>query len=297
MGVFSPTIYGNDLAEDLKGEYSVAFVYYDVEKAVEEIEKYVSKEYDLSDEYELCDYVYSLADFMWKRGILTEAVKQRALYLIDNNVAIEEWELAGKKELNARLKVLRELKERLLSPLPPKKKISIKFYTKPIFEIGDAVAIKLKTLDKIYNPDANSYLKKMTQDEFKSYHDKYIVLLKADDVISYTSCIVPEVKDIWPYFKIYKKVFDKIPTIDELKKIDFVEAKVDLYDTKPCSLFMTEGSISYFKKRDYVIIGTDKRISGNWSHNGILNFSVNKEWGNFDSEVLAYIRENKGRKK
>ena len=296
MGVFSPTIYGNDLAEDLKGEYSVAFAYYDVEKALEEIEKYVSKEYDLSDEYELCDYVYSLADYMWKRGILTEAVKQRALYLIDNNVAIEEWELAGKKELNARLKVLRELKERLLSPLPPKKKISIKFYTKPIFEIGDAVAIKLKTLDKIYNPETNWYLKKMTQEEFKSYHDKYIVLLKADDIISYTSRIVPEVKDIWPHFKIYNKVFDELPTIKELKKVDFVKVKVDLYGKKLCDIFLSEGSISYFKKRDYIVLGKDKRIKGNLSNNGHIFLGINKEWSSFDTQVLAFILENKGRK-
>lgn len=296
MGVYSPTIYGNDLAEELKGEYSVAFAYYDVEKAVAVIEEYVSREYDLDDEYELCDYVYSLADYMWKRGILTESVKQRALYLIDNNVAIEEWELAGKKELNARLKVLKELKERLLSPMPPKKKITIKYYTKPIFEIGDAIAIKLKTLDKIYNPETNFYLKKMSQDEFKSYNDKYIILLKADDIISYTSSIVPEVSDIWPCFKIYNKVFDEVPTIKELKKIDFVKAKVDLYGKKLCDIFMTEGSMSYFKKRDYIVLGKDKRIKGNLSNNGDILFGINREWESFDTKVLAYILENNGRR-
>ena len=206
MGVFSPSIYGNDLAEDLKGEYSVAFAYYDVDKALEVIEDYVSKEYDLSDEYELCDYVYSLADFMWKKGILTEGLKQRALYLIDNNAALGEWEKAGKKEFNARLKVLKELKDRLLSSLPPKKKIIIKYYTKPIFEVGNVIVFKLKTLDKIYDPMLNLFLKNISQEEFDSYHNKYVALLKINDCVSYSSSIVPEVRDIYPQFKLYNKI-------------------------------------------------------------------------------------------
>lgn len=291
MGVFSPTIYGNDLAEDLKGEYSIAFSYYDVEKAVEVIEEYVNKEFDLDDEYELCNYVYSLADYMWKKGILIESVKQRALYLIDNNVAIDEWVEAGKKEFNARLKVLKELKERLLSPLPPKKKISIKYYTKPIFQTGDVIVIKLKTLDKIYNPKVNKNLKEITLEDFKSYHDKYVVLLKAHDCISYTSSIVPEVKDIWPYFKIYNKVFDEFPTMKELEKIDFVETKDHIFKNK-IDMFMTEGSISYFKKRDYQILGKDKRIEGH-PKDRIMFFGINKEWYSFDAEILSLIYNSK----
>lgn len=291
MGVFSPTIYGNDLAEDLKGEYSIAFAYYDVEKAVEVIEEYVNKEFDLDDEYELCNYVYSLADYMWKKGILIDSVKQRALYLIDNNVAIDEWVEAGKKEFNARLKVLIELKERLLSPLPPKKKISIKYYTKPIFQTGDVIVIKLKTLDKIYNPKVNKNLKEITLEDFKSYHDKYVVLLKAHDCISYTSSIVPEVKDIWPYFKIYNKVFDEFPTMKELEKIDFVETKDHIFKNK-IDMFMTEGSISYFKKRDYQILGKDKRIEGH-PKDHIMFFGINKEWYSFDAEILSLIYNSK----
>lgn len=294
MGAWSPAIYGNDLAEDLKGEYEVAFAYYNIDKALEVIEAYVSRECDLTDEYELCDYVYSLADYMWKKGILTEDVKQRALNLIESKVALEEWKESG--ELKARLKVLDALKERLLSPLPPKKKITIKYYTKPIFEVGDAVAFKLKTLDKIYDPEQNSYLKEIFKEEFETYNNKYVVLLKVEDCISYTSAIVPDVKDIWPRFKMYNKIFDELPTLDDLKKLDFVELKKRTMDSYyKTNLFWTSGTISHFKKRDYVIIGKDERILYLNGREQYFDLGRKSPWQNADSEIIMYIDKNNGR--
>ena len=77
MGTWSESICGNDTAQDLRAEYTAAFWKYDVEEALARIDEYVRSEmFDESDEEEWCNYYYSLADFMWKKGILTEAVKK-----------------------------------------------------------------------------------------------------------------------------------------------------------------------------------------------------------------------------
>ena len=111
MGTWSASINENDTAQDLITEYRIVFATHDVETALQLIESYAKKEFDFDDELELCNYVYSLADFMWKKGILTDLIKDRAIKLIDNNCGLEEWKEAGEKELNKRLKVLEEFKD------------------------------------------------------------------------------------------------------------------------------------------------------------------------------------------
>ena len=153
MGSWGTGISGNDTAMDLRSEYQAAFYYFDVETALEKIDTYVRDEgFDESDEGEWCDYYYSLADFMWKKGILTEDVKNRALSMIDSGFGLDIWEETGKAALKERKKVLEKFREKLCSEQPAKKKIKINLYMKPIFEIGDLVAFQLQTLDKTYLP-------------------------------------------------------------------------------------------------------------------------------------------------
>ena len=79
MGSWSAGVWGNDTAEDLKFEYQCAFYRYDPEEAVRRLDEYVRTSIgDESDTIEWCNYIYSLADFLWKKGILTEAVKTAA---------------------------------------------------------------------------------------------------------------------------------------------------------------------------------------------------------------------------
>lgn len=124
MGAWSTSINGNDTAEDLKYEYAVAFWRYDIDTAVSKIDAYVRKEgIDESDPIAWCDYFYSLADFMWRKGILTDKVKQKALTMIETGFGLEAWAESGEKILRERKKALTAFREKLLSPLPPKKKI------------------------------------------------------------------------------------------------------------------------------------------------------------------------------
>ncbi len=258
MGTWSASINGNDTAQDLITEYRIAFATYDVETALKMIESYVQKDFDLDDELELCNYVYSLADFMWKKGILTEEIKYRAIKLIDSNSGLDEWKEAGEKELNKRLKVLEEFKKQLLSPQPPKKEITINLYTKEIFEIGDIIVLQLNMKDVPYEKSDREW-HKLSEEEYYSYDKKYVVLIKVNNFVSFTSSVDPSIKDIWPIFRIYKKVFDHIPDMNELENVPLV-FYYDKYRTNvSMGSFESNGSIRGFKKRNYQIIGKTSR--------------------------------------
>ena len=124
MGTWNTSVTGNDTAKDLYIEYTAAFYKFDVEEALKRIDSYIRTEmFDESDEEEWCNYIYSLADFMWKKGILTDSIRSKAIEMIDSGFGLELWAEAGQKTLDSRKKKLAEFKEKLLSAQPPKKKI------------------------------------------------------------------------------------------------------------------------------------------------------------------------------
>ena len=151
MGSWSAGVWGNDTAEDLKFEYQCAFYRYDPEEAVRRLDEYVRTSVgDESDTIEWCNYIYSLADFMWKKGILTEAVKTAAVSMIDSGFGLEAWEEGGKSVLAKRRKALEKLRAQLLSPLPERKPVRLKFQTERVFSDGDYIAVRLMTKDILH---------------------------------------------------------------------------------------------------------------------------------------------------
>ena len=256
MGSWGAGISGNDTAMDLRREYQAAFCCFDVETALEKLDAYVRKEgFDESDEGEWCDYYYSLADFMWKKGILTEAVRNRAIEMIDAGFGLEIWEESGKAALRERQKVLEKFREKLCSEQPARKKIKIDLYRKPVFETGDVVAFQLQTRDQIYLPpeDKRWWLRSRFDEGFyRACHGKWVVMRKAFDHVSYQSSVAPEVRDIWPYFQLYGALFDECPSMEMLKEIPWAKTE----HNPGTGLFSTEGTLSYLKKRNYRIIGS-----------------------------------------
>jgi hypothetical protein len=87
VGAWSASVNGNDTAQDLLPEYSAAFYKYPVEEALEKLDAYVRAEgFDESDPEEWVNYYYSLADFLWKKGILPDRIRDRAVEMIDTLV-------------------------------------------------------------------------------------------------------------------------------------------------------------------------------------------------------------------
>jgi len=295
MGAWNASINGNDTAQDLISEYQAAFFYNDVETALVKIDAYVSSMFDESDEEEWCNYYYSLADYMWKHGILTDEVRDRAVEMINSGLGLELWEEAGAKTLEKRKRVLAEFREKLLSPQPPKKKISVKLYLNPIFETGDLVAIQLQTADKHYLDRFG-----FSEQFFRKCHGKYVVLRKVADQISYTSAVEPAVKDHWAVFQLYGKVFDTIPALEELDCVLWADPAKDLRnrpwvskDLPVNGIFSCESSMFYFRKRKYSVIGqnlTDiPQVSKNYNDTPSIFFGVNTDYRNPDSYFLDAI--------
>ena len=280
MGTWNVSINGNDTAQDLKSEYQAAFFYNDVDIALSKIDAYVRTMFDETDEEEWCNYYYSLADYMWKHGILTDTIRNQVITMIDTGFGLELWKDAGVKPLEKRKKALTEFRNKLLSPQPPKKKIRIDLHMTPIFEVGDLVALQLKTSDKPYLDKS-----KFTEETFKACDGKYVVLRKVCDDISYVSSVEPNVKDIWIRFQLYKEVFNSLPTTDQLEQIPWANTE------NTNGSFICESSMFYFKKRNYSVIGKNEK-NLEFPFNNVINvysFGINKPWYNADTQILNAI--------
>ena len=282
MGAWSVSITGNDTAQDLLSEYTAAFYRYEPAEALQRIDNYVRENmFDESDEGEWCDYFYSLADFMWKKGILTDEIKEKAIRMIDSGFGLKLWAEAGDKTLAKRQRVLSEFKEKLNSPMPPKKKIRPNAYTERIFENGDVIAIQLQTAGKSYTQNDE---KPMSDDEFHAYDGKYILMQLIDCYASWSSSIVPDVKDYWAYFRLFDGIYDAVP-----QKIKYNELKpAKIHQSGVFSCFTCESNLIYFKRRKYQMIGNFpiNALPDEKCHASIY-FGINKPWSNPDSEFLA----------
>lgn len=288
MGAWSVSITGNDIAQDLKSEYQAAFYYNDVETALAKLDAYARREFG---EDEWCDYYYSLAEYMWKHGILTDSVRDQAISLLDSGASLDIWEESGPKTLEKRKKVLAEFRAKLLSPQPPKKKIAVKLYTKPIFEPGDLIAIQLQTAGKHYIKGS-----RFSQEFFRSCDGKYVVLRKVTDSVSYTSQVEPRVQDIWPVFELYGKIFDTCPMQEDLKRVPIANvAKLPsavwngINDKRYKATFYCEGSMFYFRKRNYVIIGKDTTGLPRGYNRVSIFLGFDHVNGNADSKIIDCI--------
>jgi len=282
MGAWSVSITGNDTAQDLQSEYTAAFYKYETEEAVKRIDNYVrTNMFDESDEEEWCNYFYSLADFMWKKGILTDEIKEKAIRMIESGFGLELWKEAGEKTFEKRKHALSEFKAKLTSPLPHKKKVKPNVYAERIFENGDIVAIQLQTAGKTYTKNDE---KPMSDDEFHAFDGKYVLMQLIDCRASWSSSIVPEVKDYWAYFRLFDGVYDTVPheiNYDELKPAKIHQSGIG-------SCFKCESNMFYFKRRKYQVIGKapTKTVPAEKSNASIF-FGINKPWSNPDSEFLA----------
>ena len=288
MGAWSAGITGNDTARDLKSEYTAAFYYYEVPEALKKIDEYVRENgFDETYPEEWCDYFYSLADFMWKKGILTDEIKRRTLEMIDGEFGLEIWAESGEKMLKSRKQVLDKFKNQISSPQPAKKKIKPDTHTEDIFAIGDIVAVQLQTAGKTY---AQSDERPMCEDEFHSYDGKYILMQKVNTHISWESSIVPEVKDHWLLFRLFDGVYDDVPTeinIRELKDASIHGCQ------KITSVFCCESSLYYFRKRKFRLLGNyrDNIVRYRNSDYNDIFWGVDKPWCNPDSSFLASMEK------
>lgn len=284
MGAWSVSITGNDTAADLRSEYAIAFCYHDVETALQKIDAYARQLFQEGEEPDWQDYLYSLADFMWKKGILTDAVRDQAIAMIDSGQGLSIYAESGPKILEKRQQVLSDFRQKLLSPQPPRKKIRVDLHTKPIFDVGDLITFPLQTAGK-------PYLEKcpVSEEQFRALDGKYVVWQKVSDDISFTSAIDPTIHDIWPEFVQYNAVFDAPPTVEDLCGVEYAAYK------DGSTLFFSDGKLAPYKRRRVQVIGQiPVDVSAVIRSRYVLGIHFfERPWYNPDTEILKYLYPQK----
>ena len=112
MGAWSVSINGNDFAQDMKLEYMAVFSAFSPDQGVALLDQYVQNELGgRRDIGTWTDYTYSLADFLWRHGLLTPSIRDRALTLIDQRAALDLY-----SDVRARERTLDLFRKKLTSP-------------------------------------------------------------------------------------------------------------------------------------------------------------------------------------
>ncbi len=263
MGAWSTSINGNDLAMDMRAEYSVAFSRHEPEAAVALLDAYMHRSSGSHDENDgdWVDYRYSLADYMWKKGVLYDALRDEVIGMIDRGAALDLYDNA--KMLRKREKVLAEFRTKLLSPQPIRKPIRVSgIQTKPIFHTGDVIALQLMTANA---PEETPRLKwdySYDREEYLSLNRHWIALRKVGDKTSWRSAVDPSVANLWPCYQLYSAVFEELPTMDDLAGVPYAKAlhtQDDFIPQRNDTLFTSSNTMTWYRKRGATVIGQDIR--------------------------------------
>ena len=191
MGFWSTNLYGNDITCDVRND-----IITNLAKGVDlnSILKDIEKNYD---EQELILFYLAAADTLWNYGLLTNKIKEKAIYYIDNNCLLDCWEsLSQKKKWSL---TLQKLKNKIMQPNQGTKKIVKKELMNFIpWNKGDIYAYKCHKKGSINH----------------GLQGKFIVF----QVIGYYT--------VWnnsrPVIFIYNKLFDEKPSQEELNSVGFL---------------------------------------------------------------------------
>ena len=237
MGAWGTKIYQNDISSEVKDDYKNKLK---AGKSDEEALNEILYEYDdcIGDSDDRYDFWFALADTMWTLGRLTDQVKERTLELIDMEDEEGRWET--EKERKARLKVLEALKQKLLSEMPPRKKIPIyKPFISP-WKPGEVYVYQVKNppIDGAFNPPK----------DYKNYIGWYITLY-VHEIVD-TRLNLPDVPDRTPC--LYLMFSERKPTsIDELGELQVIYQQLfskDRKRLKNCRWLLVERSLRKYPK-------------------------------------------------
>ena len=144
MGAWGTSIFSDDLALDIRREYSVLL---SVGKSGEEAEKmlidYYSSLLNGNDpDEDVFWFVLALCE--WKKGRLSSNVKEKALSALENGRDLNRWNTPGnEKNYEKRKKVLKKLREDILSPQPPMKNIKKATVHHCPWKVGSLLAYRI----------------------------------------------------------------------------------------------------------------------------------------------------------
>lgn len=259
MGAWSTSINGNDLAMDMYKEYSVAFSRHEPADAVALLDAYIKNDMPVFDENDgdWVDYRYSLANFMWKKGVLYDAIRDEVISMIDRGVGLDLYDDAN--ILRQREKVLAAFREKLLSPQRERKPIRVSgVQPKRLFEPGDVIAMQLNTAGVDFEAHSRQTKYAFTEEDFRAMDGMWFAWRKVGDNVSWRSKVDPDICDVWPIFQMYRGCFPACPTVEELQNVPFIHFWGDP-TAYAGTLLWSDNSMGRYRKQHAQVIGRDLR--------------------------------------
>lgn len=142
MGAWGTGIFSDDTAADTRD----AFVDLIAEGLTPEqaTERLIAESDDtLHDDEDANVFWLALAATQWRLGRLMDSVRDRAIEIIDSGADLRRWQDSTKAEITQRKKHLAKLRERLLSPQPPPRKLRPFPKSSTDFKPGDVAVYRL----------------------------------------------------------------------------------------------------------------------------------------------------------
>jgi hypothetical protein len=142
VGTWGPGIFADDYAADLRGE--LRDLIGQKVSAAEATERLIA-EYELdTDPDDGPVFWLALAAAQWQLGRLEDSVRARALDVITNGVNLHHWEQQSTpSDVRKRLALLEKLREQLLTPASPPKRVPARYVMETEFQAGDLVRHRL----------------------------------------------------------------------------------------------------------------------------------------------------------
>lgn len=197
MGLWGPKLYQNDIGEDIRTTFKDQLRR---GKTGEEITKELIYQYReaISDSDDAPNFWFALADTQWDFGRLDDYVKEKALFYLSSDDCLSESQ--GIDEWSEERKtVLLELRTKLLSPQPKKKRVlPYKLYSCP-WEKGAVFAYKLHS----------DFAKR------SGLFGKYLYFVKVENTVWHPGHIVPTV-----YF--YRIVTTELLNLNEIQAYEYI---------------------------------------------------------------------------
>lgn len=251
MGAWGAKLYDNDMALDVKDEF---------EKQLRENQGITNKELTnlllelfsepIKDIKDGPIFWLALADIQYKYGRLLPCVKEKAIEVIDNNIDLMNWKAESEKLQKQREKVLKELKEELLSPMPSEKQL------KP-----NKIYICDWKLNDVYAYQFESDIAKE-----KGLFGKWIVMQKVDEGIWHPGHVIPIVRvkltenDILPKTKEEFDVLEYVQISAKPYESIFIKTEYHMQIAEKVKTKYSEYKFVYLPIYRLQLITTSKRV-------------------------------------
>lgn len=297
MGTWGLNLYQDDVALDVKGEYKDKL--HNGKTNEEALQEIIDENQETIEDMEDGPlFWFALADTQWNLGRLDEQVKKEALKHIE--LDLSRWK-DDTKLYSKRIKMLQNLREKLLSPQPAEKKISKYRLYKCEWKIGDVFAYKLEGEESIKNKLNNKYLIIQKIDESEWYQGHIIPMVRVkiteDEIIPKTESEINKLEYIQTSYCSYESRFfgvsANIPLEEQIIGKSFDTDEYGLLPEYLLSIIIT--SKNPFQKK-LIYLGNYKNINPPTKEFIPLN-KLNIEtikWQNLEKEIIEkYFGNNK----